>query len=138
MRAIPAAAAVTMVLAAGCGGTPDPAPPAPAPASTGAYAVEQAARGRAAFRQSCAVCHATADFRGRDFAWRWRRQTAWDLYRRIATTMPFNDPGGLPEQAYTDVTAYILSLNGYPSGMTELIASERAMAAIALGPQRGS
>ena len=138
MRADTAVAAVTMILAGGCGGPPDPAPPAPAPASTGAYAAEQAARGRNAFRQACAVCHATAEFRGGDFVWRWRRQTAWDLYRRIATTMPLNDPGGLPEQTYADVVAYILSLNDYPSGTTELTASERAMAGIVLGPQRGS
>ena len=95
-------------------------------------------RGRDAFRDTCAVCHGVAEFRGRDFAWRWRRRTAWDLYRRIATTMPLNGPGSLPEQTYADVIAYILSLNAYPVGATDLTASEPAMAAILLGLYQGS
>jgi len=94
-------------------------------------------RGRDVFRETCAVCHATAEFRGRDFAWRWRRQTAWDLYRRISTTMPLTNPGGLAEQTYADVIAYILSLNDYPAGAVELTASEPALAAILLGLHRG-
>lgn len=127
--------AVFAVLVAACAGRGDP-PPSPAP--VGVYRAEQAARGRETFRGTCAACHAVAEFRGTDFAWRWRRQTAWDLYDRIATTMPLTDPGGLPAQTYADVVAYILSLNDYPAGTADLTVSEPMMAAIVLGPGGGS
>lgn len=135
-RRVRARLAAAGFLAAACAGRGDPPPPAPA--ATGAYGVEQAARGGETFRRICADCHAAAEFRGGDFAWRWRRRTAWDLYRRIATTMPITDPGSLPEQTYADVIAFILSLNAYPAGSAELLAAESAMAVIPLGPDRGS
>ncbi len=102
--------------------------------SRGFYTVKQAARGRAVFRLDCGECHSVSDFRGRDFEWEWRRSTAWDLFRRMRETMPEDFPGILPDQTYADVIAYVLSLNDYTDGATELRATEEAMDVIPLGP----
>ena len=48
--------------------------------------------------------------------------------------MPENNPGALSEQTYADVIAYILQANDYVSGDAELVASEKAMSPIGLGP----
>jgi PQQ-dependent dehydrogenase (methanol/ethanol family) len=46
--------------------------------------------------------------------------TAAPLYDFISRQMPQNSPGSLSQQQYLDVTAYILSRNGFPSGNTPL------------------
>lgn len=104
-------------------------------ATPGFYNARQASRGLDAFTRVCAECHAVSEFRGQDFEWRWRRRTAWNLYRTMTETMPEDNPGGLPAQTYVDVLAYILQLNDYAAGTAELIASEAAMEVIPLGPR---
>lgn len=131
-----AAAAALIGLAACSTSIESPPPPAgvqPARAA-GFFSPEQAGRGREAFVEICSECHSTSDFRGTDFEWKWRRQTAWNLFREMRRTMPEDFPGALPGQTYADLIAYILQLNDYPSGDTELPASEEALDAIPLGP----
>lgn len=43
-----------------------------------------------------------------------------DLYDYVSTTMPLDHPGSLGAGAYTDLVAYLLKANGFPSGQTEL------------------
>ncbi len=116
---------------------PPPPPPAPVPeasSAAGFYSVEQAARGREAFQRVCGECHFTREFRGRDFEYQWRRRTVWDFYRNVSRTMPDDMPGILPNETYADVIAYILQLNEYSAGDSELIVSEEVMDTIPLGP----
>ena len=40
--------------------------------------------------------------------------------RGTAQTMPATRPGTLSQQAYSDVLAYILQANGFPTGAMEL------------------
>ena len=49
--------------------------------------------------------------------------------------MPEDNPGGLPAQTYTDIIAYVLELNGYPSGTTELTPDRNVMKAFELWPE---
>ena len=74
-----------------------------------------------------------SEFRGDDFEWTWRRQTAWQLYKSISSTMPESDPGGLEREVYADIVAYLLSVNEYQAGSDELEPTEEALAAIPLG-----
>jgi PQQ-dependent dehydrogenase (methanol/ethanol family) len=46
--------------------------------------------------------------------------TAAQLYDFISRQMPQNNPASLSRQQYLDVTAYVLSRNGFPSGTTPL------------------
>jgi hypothetical protein len=113
--------------------TPPPAGEQP-PAAVGFFSPEQADRGRETFVDICAECHSTSDFHGTDFEWKWRRQTAWNLFREMRRTMPEDFPGVLPGQTYANLVAYILQLNEYPAGGAELQADEEALDASPLGP----
>ncbi len=104
------------------------------PATTGFYTVAQAQRGLRVFRNLCSECHFTNEFRGDEFEHEWRRKTVWALYLSMIRTMPENDPGGLRDQTYADVIAYILQVNEYASGNSELVADREMMDSIPLGP----
>src|SRR5436190_16742407 len=49
-----------------------------------------------------------------------KRLTLGDLFERMRTSMPQNDPGGLSRQQNADILAYVLSSNKFPAGTTEL------------------
>ncbi|MGH7575496.1 MAG: c-type cytochrome [Longimicrobiales bacterium] len=86
----------------------------------GVYAEEQAAQGRARFGDVCASCHATSQFAGSAFQSTWEGRTVRSLFRLIRTTMPYDNPAGLPPDEYAAIVAYILELNGYPPGPSAL------------------
>ena len=118
----------------GCAGT-TPAPEAPAPGAGGgetaavavSFSAEQVERGRLDFRVLCGDCHGASEFRGTNFLFRWRRQSAWDFFRTVSTTMPENAPGSLSDEEYVDVISYILEMNGHSAGAAELPATEAAL-----------
>jgi mono/diheme cytochrome c family protein len=94
----------------------------------GAYTEAQADRGRTAYAQSCASCHAD-DLRGRStapslvdesFAFLWDEMSLGDLFDRIRTRMPSDRPASLPSPTYVDIVAFIAQKNGYPAGPNEL------------------
>lgn len=94
----------------------------------GVYTDEQAKRGAPLYSQFCASCHgpdltggemAPALVAG-DFTSEWDGLTLGDLFERMRTSMPQNDPGGLSRQQNADILAYMLSSNKFPAGTTEL------------------
>jgi len=119
-------------------GTVEPAADAPdadSPALPAFYSAAQAVRGRGFFRETCLSCHSSSEFRGSTFERQWRGRTVRDLYASIAFSMPEDNPGGLPAQTYTDIIAYVLELNGYPPGASELMSDRSAMRALELWPE---
>lgn len=110
----------------------------------GLYTQAQARRGEAYFDGNCTTCHTvSADARPTDrqvaegkrgvlFGGDWRfwpvngpnllRRwgSAWGLFNKIRQSMPAHDPGGLSDQTYADMTAYILQVLGAPAGEREL------------------
>ena len=127
-----AVALVAGACASPSAGTPAaPTPPAPDP---GIYAAAQAERGRSSFRDVCAECHYSSEFRDQKFKFKWGRRTVRDLYRDIVRNMPEDDPGSLPDQEYADVVAYILQLNGFPPGERELPPDEEVLAGYSMTP----
>lgn len=105
-----------------------------APSDVPFFTERQVARGRGYFREICLSCHESDEFEGRSFQRQWRRQTVRDMYTSIAYSMPEDNPGGLPGQTYADIIAYILELNGYEAGDTELTTDRAAMRAMRLWP----
>ena len=94
---------------------------------SGIYTADQAKRGEAAYAKSCGSCHApdlagdvAPSLTGAEFSAGWNDQSAQDLADRIQTTMPADGPGTLSRQQAVDITAYIFSKDGFPSGDTEL------------------
>ncbi len=116
---------------------PSPAAPAQAP-TEGLFTEAQAVRGRATFRSVCADCHYSSEFRDSQFQFKWGRRTVADLYENIVENMPDDAPGSLERQQYIDVVSYILQLNGFPAGPSELTAESPSMSGATLNALPGS
>jgi quinoprotein glucose dehydrogenase len=94
----------------------------------GVYTAEQARRGQQLYSQNCGACHGqslagaemASALAGGEFVEKWDGQTIGDLAQRIRTTMPLDRPGLLSSDVVSDITAYILSVNTFPAGRTEL------------------
>ena len=126
-----------MFVLAGCASTSEGMPasaaaPAPAAApeasaSNAFYTSQQASRGEGLFRDNCVSCHASSEFTGSSFERRWRNRAVGDIYEFVLYSMPDDNPGGLPEQTYADIVAYMLRLNDFPTGDSELPTSLDAL-----------
>jgi hypothetical protein len=57
---------------------------------------------------------------GGEFLRKWNGKTVGDLSGVIRKTMPADDPGNLSSRQYSDIVAYILSVNEFPAGQKEL------------------
>jgi mono/diheme cytochrome c family protein len=110
----------------------------------GVYTAAQAERGRSAYAQSCASCHAD-DLRGRStapslvdesFAFLWADMSLGDLFERTRMLMPSDRPGSLQADTYTDIIAYIASKNGYPAGTADLKPDVEALKQIVITDKR--
>jgi alcohol dehydrogenase (cytochrome c) len=116
--------------------------------SSGSYSTAQAARGATVYTQYCTQCHG-ANLQGESgpaLSGQVLRQaygagTAAQLYDFISRQMPQNSPGSLSQEQYLNVTAYILSRNGFPSGgaplsigsLSQVRMSQQRMSATAAG-----
>jgi len=94
----------------------------------GVYTQKQTDRGKALYNQNCASCHgATLDgggtappLTGADFKGNWNGQTVDDLFEKIQTSMPADQPGKLTREQNADTLAFLLTSNGFPAGQKEL------------------
>jgi mono/diheme cytochrome c family protein len=82
------------------------------------YTDDQAEAGEHLYAEYCLACHDKKYFRPVLKAW--EGQPLGLLYTVMSTSMPESNPGVLPRKDYVDILAYILSLNRYPAGDTEL------------------
>jgi mono/diheme cytochrome c family protein len=106
----------------------------------GVYSKDQASRGQTAYNSKCARCHGEALLGGenspplvdRDFLDKWEGKPVSLLVELIRTTMPADGPGKLSRQQCTDMTAYLLSANGFPAGNSDLPADAEALKEILL------
>ena len=90
------------------------------PAAT--YQPAQADRGEKVFTQVCAMCHAQSQFIGQGFVENWNDHKVSDFYTLIRGTMPLNNPGGLKDEEYLAVVAYLLKANHAEAGADSLSA----------------
>lgn len=94
----------------------------------GVYTEEQAKRGQALYGRECASCHGALLAGGEEapplagdaFLANWNGLTVGDLFERMRTSMPQDDPARLSRQQNADILAYLLSGNRFPAGKTEL------------------
>ena len=110
----------------------------------GVFTADQAAQGKVLYEGKCATCHG-AELTGAEmapplsggiFLSNWSGQAAADLFTRIHTTMPANDPGSLNNAETAQVLSYILSFNKFPAGATPLPTDDAALAAIAITAEK--
>lgn len=124
-----AAAAVLMAAAASAGAAPG--------TSTGVYTADQAAAGAAVYTQRCAMCHGAGGqgswevpaLKG-SFMANWGKGSVGALSDYIGRAMPQFAPGTLDDKDRTDVVAYLLQINGQPSGAKALPVDAAALAAM--------
>jgi mono/diheme cytochrome c family protein len=94
----------------------------------GVYTKSQASRGETTYQEVCSKCHGQnlsggeggPSLAGDEFRQKWNGKTAGDLFGLIRKTMPSDDPASLSSREYSDVVAYILSVNEFPAGQREL------------------
>lgn len=93
----------------------------------GVYSKEQAARGQKVYQEECLKCHgenltgdAAPALVGAEWLPKWNGKTAGDLFGLVRKTMPTDDPGNLSTRQYSDILAYIFSVNEFPAGQKEL------------------
>ena len=94
----------------------------------GVYTQEQAKRGEEIYKKECAACHgaeltggeSAPPLTGGAFQANWNGLTLGDLFDRIRKTMPQSKPNSLTRQQDSDVLAFMLRVNKFPAGKTEL------------------
>ena len=96
----------------------------------GVYTAAQAERGVAVFRSKCASCHAPNRFTDDFFYQSFANKPLWEMFEVISDSMPEDNPGSLKKEEYADVIAYLIQLNKFPAGETELPADKDALSGI--------
>jgi mono/diheme cytochrome c family protein len=116
-------------------------------AAAGIYTVAQAERGRAVYQKQCTYCHHDDLLGGEDlevvppalvsksFEERWYGKSVAEMFRAIATTMPWRGKGLTPTE-YADVVSYLLKENGYKAGSTELPADPALLERVLITEKR--
>jgi len=99
------------------------------------FTEEQVAAGLAAYQANCSQgCHQNdmsgngpiASLRGPAFTSVWNNRTVAELIDAMRSAMPPTNVGGLPQQTYVDLAAFILSANGGAAGEAALLADSAA------------
>jgi alcohol dehydrogenase (cytochrome c) len=98
-----------------------------------AFTAEQAAAGRASYEENCSSCHGldlgvlrTAQLSGPEFMGKWQGKSTNELLAQLRATMPPDNIGGLTDESYLAVIAYILQVNGGAPDTRTLTASTGA------------
>lgn len=93
----------------------------------GVYTTAQAERGKAVFNTTCLRCHGedlggttAPPLKGERFQSSWGGDVIESLFTKVRDTMPPNFGSTLEDQVKLDIVTYILQVNGFPTGATEL------------------
>ena len=93
--------------------------------AAGTYTAAQAAAGAKSFGENCSRCHG-ARLQGvsapalKGGASGIKGDTLADTYTFLSAQMPADAPGSLSQTDYVNITAFILSKNGFKAGTTKL------------------
>ena len=94
----------------------------------GIYSDAQATRGEAAYSKDCASCHG-AKLQGRsqapplsgaEFTMNWNGASVAELFDKMQSSMPADQPGRLSPLQNAEILAYLLKANQFPAGPREL------------------
>jgi mono/diheme cytochrome c family protein len=119
--------------------------PAPRSVLDGVYTEAQAKRGEKVFADTCATCHGPKltgtdtggpTLTGPDFINGWKDMSVGALLNKISMDMPSNAPGTLTPEQYADVLSYVLSVNKYPVGQSELATDPVALKPVRMAEPR--
>lgn len=109
----------------------------------GIYTEAQAARGAEEYAARCASCH-SADLRGNSnspsliglsFMFIWEGRSLGELFEKMSSEMPTEDPGSLSQQSYAAILAFILQSNDFTAGDTDLASNGEVLSDIQISSQ---
>jgi S-disulfanyl-L-cysteine oxidoreductase SoxD len=94
----------------------------------GVYTSQQSDRGKSLYQKQCLSCHGASldgsgpvpPLAGADFKSNWNGQTVDDLFEKMQTSMPADQPGRLSREQNADILAFLFASNGFPAGQKEL------------------
>ena len=105
----------------------------------GWYTAAQALVGDDTYAESCAQCHGEdleggvgPALAGEPFWDRWGGESVHAFFEITRQTMPQGNPGSLSDQRYADLTAYVLQVNGFPPGESELPTDAETLQALTI------
>ena len=115
----------------------------------GVYSAVQAERGQKVYEALCTRCHGLdllgsknagsgPALKDTNFWVSWERAPLSSLLSKIQRTMPYDSPGSLRDDDYTDVLSFVLSQNKFPAGKAELTATVAADTRITRPPGTAS
>ena len=84
------------------------------------YGVDQANGGAATYQAFCISCHDDGYHTAAKFRQKWSGRSVYELFTTLRATMPDDNPGGLSNDDYIRVIAYILKQNGVRPGTDSL------------------
>ena len=110
----------------------------------GVYTDDQARRGEPLYRLRCASCHgdkltggeSAPPLAGGQFLSNWNGLTLDVLFDRIRLTMPSDNPARVSRLAKADILAYMLRMNRFPAGKTELQYKAESLREILIEPKQ--
>jgi mono/diheme cytochrome c family protein len=110
----------------------------------GVYTADQAKKGEAIYKETCAACHGDnlegsgpmPPLAGKDFLANWGGKTVGDLYEKTQTTMPATAPGTLSPEQTADIIAFLLSKDNYPTGSAALEGKTEPLSQIKIDPPK--
>ena len=100
----------------------------------GVFTSAQADRGQETAQAVCFACHSQSEWTNPMFIRVWSGRPIHQMWENLRMTMPYDSPGRLSAQEYSDVVAYMLELNGAPAGDTELPANADGLMQITVTP----
>jgi hypothetical protein len=65
----------------------------------------------------------------------WEGRSLGELFTKMSTEMPTDQPGSLSQQSYAAILAFILQSNEFPAGDNELSSSSEALASILIASE---
>ena len=111
---------------------------------SGIYTEAQAVRGQALYEARCASCHglrleggSASPLAGTRFLSKWAQgnKTVDELYFITRTQMPYGEGNTMTTQQYIDIVAYLLRVNGWQAGSSELAADSSKLKQVRIVPQ---
>jgi mono/diheme cytochrome c family protein len=109
----------------------------------GVYTAEQAKRGESSYVEHCSSCHGrelnggemAPGLAGGEFSANWNELNLGQLFERMKTSMPQNNPNSLSRQVNADILAFMLAKGGFPAGQAELPTEAEKLTAIQFAAQ---
>ena len=111
-------------------------PPKIVTTASGIYTPGQASRGEQTYMNICVSCHPAGTYTAPAFREKWNGAPLSELFGFISATMPKQEPASLTPDEYVDVLAYLLKINGAPTGKQELPADVKALKKIRINMPR--